>query len=533
MKKILLCCLLLISGCAQGTAENNQIVGYAEYCIDEECTEKRQIQLEEEHKEILDAYFEGPYHEYYLYTKEESARVVFIDSQTNSRMTYVEYRHTNSYDDDVVVDAFGQYHCYDTPLTDILKSLDAEEIEEYVYLNPHMPMNYSMISYFQANKTDPLYLTFCVNEEDFRNDKQVLAGLAEMAASQMDISFYSSQEVWENQVLDKACRIDVSEVEAFADTLINDFHWPELETCFLGSTLYYDVYYDNENKEIIMKEKNRDFIIYTYQWLIPLSKNKDVLTLARVPVLFIPSLGNIPETKQVVLPDGTKLEKGYDDQTFDMIYDRSNQLDLFEVTLQNDKISTIKQINQAEINVHPISIDQFALHENGDIQIYSLENKSISAWVYNHQIQAICRGMQGNILTSFSSNLSENDSLILVNLSYDKNYFRDEYTWIFDKQEGRLIDIGTLNEKYFDGKMNEIALKQINEKMPVCSVNYDENREIEQCAVPVYFAEEGNEDIYDQSAYPFYFNEQNELCIDINIRSYGSYSDTMTLRFEM
>ena len=532
MKKILLCCLLLISGCAQETIEGEQIIGYAEYCINEDCSEKKQIRLEKRHQETIQNYFdESVLNDNYHYN-EECARLIMIDLSSNTKTTYIEYRsdHPSGYNY-VTYMPDGSFAYHETPLIEMLASLDAEEMEEEILLNPSMPEGYSVLSYRDTEKTDPLYLLLYADQEDFKNQKLVLAGIAEMAASQKEDYGSVTQEVWDNYIFDDVYCIDVSEAEDYANTLIDDFHWPEIETCFLGSTLQNEVYYDAENQRIILQQKD-DFELFANKQLIPLSKKENTLTVATVSAIYDPQPAFTASTAQIVLPNGTKMSRGFNDLIFDMIYDKANQLNLFEVTLQDDKISAIKKINEAEIDAQPITADQFVLHENGDIQVYTLENDSISAWVFNHQIQEICEDMQVTV-ESFSSNLSENDSLILVNLSYDKNYFRDEYTWIFDKQEGRLIDIGTLNEKYFDGKMNEIALKKINEKMPVCSVNYDENREIEQCAVPLYFAEEGNQDIYDQAAYPFYFNEQNELCIDINIRSYGSYSDTMTLRFEM
>ena len=87
MKKILLCCLLLISGCAQETIEGEQIIGYAEYCINEDCSEKKQIRLEKRHQETIQNYFdESVLNDNYHYN-EECARLIMIDlsSNTNQR----------------------------------------------------------------------------------------------------------------------------------------------------------------------------------------------------------------------------------------------------------------------------------------------------------------------------------------------------------------------------------------------------------------------------------------------------------------
>ena len=572
MKKVIIVLLsVLLAACMDSKMDDEPIAivsGVAEFCVDEGCNEKKRINLNEEQivqfqdliEDLPDLVSQSAY-------GEEIARVVLMDAN-DVKHNYVESR--ISQPNGWAYYLKGDHHLSLTyqreeNLNVLLNSMDAEQIPMDEPLIEPIPDDYFVMSLsgesisikgpgndfysenYEMSKQAILRILFYMDEEfdnisEIKDTRSLLAGLSDAYVyfADLDNSYMLPVEEWNHTLIESNLMIELNDLENYAKQFLADVEFPFLEDQLLGIGYATSYYYDAKKNRILRSDKDHIFsgIPRGDVFLVPLRIDEEGYRIARVPVrvkYWNNSYGNPLELAQLILKDGTLSDIAYSDvQLFKLVREYQENLDVFDVLLNEDgKITSIHKVNQVDEEAfksfHPLTSNQFILTKNGMNSIYTLQDTTQSAWLFNLCMEALCKQVD-NFGYNVVSTLNENEDFIEIEVMLEGN----RKSWLFDKQTGELLDDGLLNLRYFDGELSEIIAQSIKEKgYEVCPLAYEENKNISQCAVYPQIEDKTAMNWIIAHGSSFAINDDGKLILKVDTHSYGSLDDSLEIVLEI
>ncbi len=560
---------VLLAGCIGCTAQEPASVpkqtqsAVAEFCTDSNCEAKKRIKLNEEQiKEVTD-YLGSVSQEVCSGGKgDEMARLILSDADGNEQ-TYIEFKWQSGIGDVYLLEKPGHI-CMKvgekTPLWSVLAAFDAEEVAMTSPLVETLFDDYFVISYSDVKmvRADPggkpyyepsniedkqsLRLLFYVDEEfgkvsEIEDQESLLAGIVDVSKHQLNFNTYSytpPYALWNDYLMSYSWSVDLQTLNDYGSTIVEDYSLPDFESKMLFAGDVEAYWFDQENEQILAKQSAYGIRRMSDIYLVPLRDNGNGYRIARVPVrvTYWEDSRDEAKTAQVVLDNGWVLDPvGNYYALFEQIVKYQDQFDVFDVYFnQEGAISALRVVNEAKHSSYSISADQFMLSEQGENSVYTLQDTSQTAWLFNQHMQQLCDtsllyGQPGIV----RSVLHENDQLIAVEVDVNG----ETSVWLFDKEHGDQLDDGLLNERYFNGQLTEIIAEKAKQAgYSACPVVYEENLTVEKCAVYPYVADQAMKEPLTIMASMFTINENGNLQITLNTRRYGGVAEPLVLELD-
>lgn len=557
MKKQL-CWILavLLCGCSTGlkTDENKANIVYAaaEYCADDECSEKVRVKYNDSEIKKLEAYLDAlPVMSDAKQSGNIIAKLVMQDDE-GMQYTITEDSRTEPDGISYYLNDLSQERSLpvskEPSLLKQLRALAGELLAKDETLGYELKDDYFVVSYsdqyvtrtapggqpyFEENvlRGDPVYFLLFFIDESFteytqiKDQRRLLTGLLnqlEFADNYTpdimpygDSLLYSAESIGSDLVLNKG------------NELISGFTLPPLTTSMLGVSGYAHYYYDqgsNQYLKQIAKDTMPASILDTL--FVPIQIEGNHVRLAKVKVQnFMFSHANYIQSFQPII-EGVPVQLLFNyESLFDTVVNHLDKLAIYDVELDDQqRLKSVEIIRQSPAHDElPIQASDFILNENGDNSIYTYRSISETARVYN----AIMGSLNYQIIQSA---LVEGESFIEIRLRYGYENQVSEKHILIDKSDGSILDDGLLNERYFKGQLTSQLEKQLEDQnIEACALAYADNLNTARCYVKPIIA-----DTYDPNQHHLVFSsfaldEQGKLYLPIMIREYGAAAQPIKL----
>lgn len=554
MRKIVkLMLALLLCGCTPVSERIDHDIVYAgaEYCADNECSEKVQVKYSEDEITKAVSYIDSLPEASATYDQgEESVRLVLIDS-LGLQYTFTEEMVNSSEGIVYLINDVMKNTTHivneNERLMHLIKSLKGESLQEDEALGYSLDEDFFVVSYsgqlisennrnsYLKNRYagEPAFSMLFYIDESFtdssqiKDQKRLLTGVINQI--EFPYQYEPDVAVYDDRLLYSASGIDETSVLNKGRELINNFDLPQITASMLGVSGFSKYYYDDKNKQFIM-QKDRNYPInytqFTDMILMPVYINGQHMRLVKVRVHNKNYTGypNIQSAKPVV--EGAYYRSYYDyGDLFNGIVNHLDQFDLYDVEVdEQNRIKAVEIIQRAKQDEEEvIQGSDFILNVNDTNSIYTYRSISEQALIYNDFI----RNANNQL---FKTDLRENEDFICMTITvgYSNNFRKQNI--LIDKKNGFILDDGMLNERYFDNQLEARILKQLaDQNIEACALAYEDNVNTPKCYVKPMIA-----DVYDpnhlvMSFSSFKLNDSGELVLPVFIREYGGYSGILEI----
>lgn len=554
MKKTMsLMLALLLCGCTPVSERIDHDIVYAgaEYCVDDECSEKVQVKYAEDEITKAVSYIDSLPEASATYDQgEESVRLVLIDS-LGLQYTFTEEMVNSSEGIVYLINDVMKNTTHivneNERLMHLIKSLKGESLQEDETLGYSLNEDFFVVSYsgqlisennrnsYLKNRYagEPAFSMLFYIDESFtdssqiKDQKRLLTGVI----NQIEIPYQYEPDVavYDDRLLYSASGIDETAVLNKGRELINNFDLPQLTASMLGVSGFSKYYYDDTNKQFI-KQEDRNYPInytqFTDMILMPVYINGQHMRLVKVKVHNKNYTGypNIQSAKPVV--EGAYYRTYYDyGDLFNGIVNHLDQFDLYDVEIdEQNRIKAVEIIQRAKQDEgEVIQGSDFILNVNDSNSIYTYRSISEQASIYNDFI----RNTNSQL---FKTDFHENEDFISMTITVGyTNNFQQQHILI-DKKDGFMLDDGMLNERYFNEQLEARILKQLaDQNIEACALAYEDNVNKPKCYVKPTIA-----DVYDpnhlvMSFSSFIVNDEGQLVLPLLIREYGGFSGILEI----
>ncbi len=557
MKKQL-CCILtvLLCGCSpvSETDENKSKIVYAaaEYCADDECSEKIRVKYNDSEIKKLEAYLDAlPVMSDAKHSGNTIAKLVLQDDEglqyTITEDSQIEPSGISYYLNDLNQERSLPVS-KEPSLLKQLRTLAGELLAGDETLGYEMRDDFFVVSYsdryitrtapggqpyFEENvlRGDPVYsLLFFIDESfteyaQIKDQKRLLTGLLnqlEFADNYTpnimpygDSLLYSAESIGSDLVLNKG------------NELISGFTLPQLTTSMLGVSGYAHYYYDQGSNQY-MKQIAKDIMPASFldTLLVPIQIHENHVRLAKVKVQnFMFSHANYIQSFQPIIEDVPAWLLFDYEALFDTVVNHLDKFTIYDVELDDQqRLKSVEIIRQSPTHDElSVQASDFILNENGDNSIYTYQSISEAARVYN----AVMGSLNYQIIQSA---FVDGESFIEIRLRYGYENQVAEKHILIDKSDGSVLDDGLFNERYFKGQLAIRLEKQLaDQNIEACALAYEDNLDTARCYVKPIIAD--TYDPYQNNLVfsSFALDEEGKLYLPIMIREYGAFAETIKL----
>lgn len=541
MKQILLTLLcFLLAGCTTqgGSEEKKPEIVYiaAQYCADDECYDRRKIQIDVNQLDVIRTYLDQLPEIYKSnFRQYETAKLVMID-ENGYQHVLSELVESDPSGNNYTLNYQGNRLSWDTDekhrLTEFLRGLEGQLLSEDEPIGYEIPASFHIISHqgyrygdrptsAPTNECSGYNLLFYINESftDVAQIKDQNLLLSGIVSEMEDNHYHESGQSWNNQLILANAVYEYGDVEAFGNRLIQDYQIPSLFSSQIGVINNSKYYYDSDKRQFFVDK------FYEYQQnidmvLVPIYTDGEITRVARFKVNREKSPSDYYE---MILDDAyTTKTKSYS-EFYNQLVMHLDQVDLFDVvTDERGRLQSVKVIQLVESQNEPINSDSFVYTENDLASVYTMQTDSYDALLYNM--------FMNDKVSSRPVRCSLHESDTLLEIVIDSYTFNETSRVFFDKASGKLLSEGMINKLYYKGEMKKKVIDKLkNMGLNACPASFQDNKSIERCYVEPIIDTEPDAQIMTVPQLPFKFNEANELVVPVLIKSYGGYQETLEI----